>query len=432
MKKLLPLAVALLFVPQAHATNGYFSHGFGIKSQGMGGVGIALPQDALAAATNPAGMALIGDRADIGLSWFKPNRRASLSGTNHPLAGAGFSDGSFSGNGRDEFYIPEGGYNKMVTPDLALGVSLYGNGGMNATYDDGGIPLLNGGTGKTTGINYIQAFVAPTVAWKVTETQSLGASLIIGYQRFKARGIDGFTGISSDPGHVTGRGYDDAWGVGLHLGWIGQITDRLTLGATYQTKTRFQDFDRYKGLFAGHGEMDAPATYGVGLAFKARPDLTLAADVQRILYSDVHAIGNSIGKWNSQASNLPAPFNGTGNLGMSSGPGFGWKDVTVYKLGASYDVNPALTLRAGYSHTTEPIRRSQTLFNILAPGVVQDHVTLGGSYKFSNDTELSFSYMHAFRKTVHGPDAIPALFGGGNVDLKMHQDAFGIAYGWNL
>jgi long-chain fatty acid transport protein len=33
------------------ATNGYFSHGYGIKSKGMGGVGIALPQDAMAAAT---------------------------------------------------------------------------------------------------------------------------------------------------------------------------------------------------------------------------------------------------------------------------------------------------------------------------------------------------------------------------------------------
>jgi hypothetical protein len=44
----------------ANATNGYFSHGYGAKSQGMAGVGIALPQDALAAATNPAGTALVG------------------------------------------------------------------------------------------------------------------------------------------------------------------------------------------------------------------------------------------------------------------------------------------------------------------------------------------------------------------------------------
>jgi long-chain fatty acid transport protein len=68
--QLLPLA-ALLLSTQALATDGYFSHGYGVKSQGMGGVGIALPQDALAAATNPAGMGLIGDRIDFGVTWFR-------------------------------------------------------------------------------------------------------------------------------------------------------------------------------------------------------------------------------------------------------------------------------------------------------------------------------------------------------------------------
>ena len=53
-----PLLAALLLgsaaiSPLALATNGYFAHGYGIKSLGMAGVGFALPQDALAAASNP-------------------------------------------------------------------------------------------------------------------------------------------------------------------------------------------------------------------------------------------------------------------------------------------------------------------------------------------------------------------------------------------
>ena len=57
-KTLLAAAAAAAIAPlAAHATTGYFSHGYGIKAKAMGGVGIALPQDALAAATNPAGMA---------------------------------------------------------------------------------------------------------------------------------------------------------------------------------------------------------------------------------------------------------------------------------------------------------------------------------------------------------------------------------------
>ena len=45
----------------AHATNGYFSHGYGVKSQAIAGVGIALPQDGLTAATNPVRISAIVD-----------------------------------------------------------------------------------------------------------------------------------------------------------------------------------------------------------------------------------------------------------------------------------------------------------------------------------------------------------------------------------
>ncbi|MDH5276591.1 MAG: long-chain fatty acid transporter, partial [Gammaproteobacteria bacterium] len=56
----------------AHATNGYFAHGYGIKAQGMAGVGYALPLDGFAAAYNPAGIAFVDDRFDIGVTWFIP------------------------------------------------------------------------------------------------------------------------------------------------------------------------------------------------------------------------------------------------------------------------------------------------------------------------------------------------------------------------
>ena len=36
-------------------------------------------------------------------------------------------------------------------------------------------------------------------------------------------------------------------------------------------------------------------------------------------------------------------------------------------------------------------------FNIIAPGVVQDHYTLGFTYNLSKDSELTMAYMHAPR-----------------------------------
>jgi long-chain fatty acid transport protein len=349
-----------------------------------------------------------------GLTLFRPERQATITGT-----AGGFSDGEYSGNGRDIFLIPEAGYNKQITPEISLGVSIYGNGGMNTSY--GPIPLFNSSHPGSTGIDYIQLFVAPTLAWKVTPTQTVGVAVNLGYQRFSAKGLDNFKAYSLAPNDLTGNGHDDAFGIGLHFGWIGQINDQLSLGATYQTKTYFQTFDKYKGLFAGEGNMDTPAWYGVGASFKATADLTLATDIERIQFSDVHSIGNTL----SQLTN-------TSPIGASNGPRFGWKDSTVYKLGLSYHLNEQWTLRAGYNHVTQPIRNSEALFNILAPAVVEDHATLGGTYNIDEKSAVSFNYVHAFNHVVNGANAVPAGFGGGNVSLKMYQDSLGVAYAYKF
>ena len=412
--KLLPLFV-LLASTEASATDGYFTHGYGVKSQGMGGVGIALPQDALAAASNPAGMGLIGDRIDLGATWFRPIRESEISGNPGPGV-----NGTYDANESKNFIIPEFGYNRQINPDVTLGVSVYGNGGMNTDYKKA-VPLL----GSTpAGIDLIQLFVAPTVTWKLTPSNTIGVSLNLAYQRFAAKGLENFASpASTSSDNVTNKGHDNSYGAGLHIGWIGQLNDFVTLGATYQTKTYMSQFDKYKGLFAEGGDFDIPETYGVGIAVKATPQLTVAADVQRINYSDVASVGNS-------SSNQSL-------LGSSNGPGFGWRDVTAVKLGASYVWNEQLTLRAGYNHSTQPIRSGETLFNILAPGVVQDHLTLGTTWVLENKAELSLAYMHAFENSVNGsgsvpPGSPPAGFGGGEANLKMYQDSLGVAYGWKL
>ncbi len=411
--QLLPLA-ALLLSTQALATDGYFAHGYGVKSQGMGGVGIALPQGALAAATNPAGMGLIGDRIDFGVTWFRPIREAEIEGN------LGGMDGTYKANESKNFFIPEFGYNKVINDQLSLGVSVYGNGGMNTDYNRP-IPLF----GNTkAGIDMAQLFIAPTAAWKINETHTVGISVNLAYQRFEAKGLQNFnnSNYSSSVGNITNNGHDNSYGAGLHLGWIGKVNDAVSVGATYQTKTYMTKFDKYKGLFAEQGDFDVPEQYGLGIAIKTSPKLTIAADVQRINYGDVDSVGLSI--TNLTVRNQP--------LGDNNGAGFAWRDVTAYKLGASYAWDETLTLRAGYNHSSQPIRKSETMFNMLAPGVVQDHLTLGATWVLPNKSELSFAYMHAFEKKVQGSNSIPANFGGGDANLKMYEDSLGIAYGWNI
>ncbi|HZM36428.1 MAG TPA: outer membrane protein transport protein [Burkholderiales bacterium] len=408
---LLVAAIAAAIAPlAAHATTGYFQHGYGIKAKSMGGVAIALPQDALAAATNPAGMAWVGNRVDLGVDWFAPDRGAEIVGNGFGL------NGSYDGSGTKSFLIPEFGYNHVLSPSLSLGVSVFANGGMNTTYDQS--PFAAFGGSSPAGVDLMQLFVAPTVAWK-TGNHAFGASLNLAYQRFEARGLQPFAGFSSDPANFTDKGHDESTGLGVRVGWTGQISSTVTLGATYQTKTRMSNFDDYRGLFANAGEFDVPENYGIGIAVKATPKLTIAADIQRINYGDIPAVGNPI----------DCLFTGC-QLGGPDGAGFGWQNTTVYKIGLAYEVNSTLTLRGGFVTLKQPIPQSQTLINILAPGVVEDHLTLGATWRLSEASELSVAYMHAFEKTVNGSGSIPPAFGGGEANLRMDQDALGIAYGW--
>jgi long-chain fatty acid transport protein len=403
-----------LVTPVAHATNGYFSHGYGIKAKGMAGAGIALPQDALAAATNPAGMVALGERLDVGVDWFKPSRGSEIAGN---YCGPGCSlDGTYGGNGTSDFFIPEFGYNKAMNPDMSLGISVYGNGGMNTDYTSSPFAIF-GGT-SPAGVNLEQLFIAPTWAMKLNPNNSVGVSLNLVYQSFEAKGLQPFMQMTSDPSKLTDNGKDSSTGYGLRLGWNGQVAPNVTLGATYQSKTKMGKFSKYSGLFAEQGGFDIPSNYGVGIAVQAAPETTVAFDIQSIQYGEVKSIANS----NTAG----------GPLGADNGAGFGWQNMTVYKLGVSHAYTPTFTVRAGISTNNQPIPSSQTLFNILAPGVVQDHLTLGATWTLENKGELTLGYMHAFKKTVNGAGSIPPSMGGGEANLKMHEDSLGIAYGWKM
>jgi len=51
----------------------------------------------------------------------------------------------------------------------------------------------------------------------------------------------------------------------------------------------------------------------------------------------------------------------------------------VVKAGLQWQAGPQWTLRAGYSSGNDPIPSSQVLFNILAPGVIRQHVAVGAT-----------------------------------------------------
>jgi long-chain fatty acid transport protein len=423
--RLMAMTAALTaFFPGAHATNGYFSHGYGMKAKGMGGASIAMTDQAFAGANNPAVAAWAGTRMEVGLDVFMPRRGMARTGSPGALD-ANIESGSKS------FLVPEFAYNAALSDRLGIGIAVYGNGGMNTDYAGGQVNCGGGAANVLCGagglgVDLMQLIVAPTVAYKVTDRHSLGVTPLLVYQQFEANGLQafdnapGFPPFTGAPGFVTGNGYDRSTGLGVRIGYLGKPNDRLTVGATYSPRTKMGRFNKYAGLFAGAGSFDIPENYGVGASFRATPDLTVALDYQRINYGGVPSIGNP-------SNPAAAP------LGAANGPGFGWSNVNVWKLGVQWQATSRLALRAGFNKGDNPIQARDVTFNIIAPGVTTTHYTLGGTYAVSPATELTLAYMHAPRQSVSGPSLFNGMMGSNATEtIRMHQNSIGVQMGWKF
>ena len=429
IRKIAILAI-FLFPASALATNGYFSHGWGTRSKAMAGVAAALPQDTLVSATNPAGMGFVGTSYDLGVAFFSPSDRGYTANDDFARAPNGMPAGPFVTPGKytsnlDWFFVPSFGYNRVLNDKMTIGLSVVGNGGMNTKYTDrpvwenfafppnttvdmNGNPIGNDPTGSApnnanpngvytattpTGVNLEQLFIELPYTYKVNERNALGIAPVFAVQSFEAKGLEPFMQMSVNPDGVSNNGKDWSFGGGLHLGWVGEVSDRFTLGASYRTKMWMSKFDDYDGLFAEGGDFDIPPMLVLGVSYKATPGLVLAFDFQRIFYGDIDALSNSN---NTDISGCFGPGPKSDScLGGDDGLGFGWDSMNVYKLGLLWDYNPKWSFRGGVSYADEFAPGGEGLFNVLAPATIKWHFTLGASYRFSPSSEfnLSFAYM---------------------------------------
>lgn len=429
------LVAACMAAFPAYATNGYFLPGFGIRSQGMGGVGIAYGRDSLSTAANPANAVNSGMRGDMGFAVFNPERHATVS---DPGNAAGFGFYGDTESDAKYFLMPEMGFSMPLNDKLHVALAVVGNGGMNTTYPDNffsfgdAVPARD----QKLGVDLMQLLVPISLAYKVNDDHALGASLVLAETRFRAYGLEafqlfdqgGFT-ITSDPDHLTGQGFDYSYGAGLKLGWQGEfMDDKITLGLTYASKTYMSKFDKYRGLFAEQGDFDIPENYGIGIAVKPLKNLVIAADVLRINYSGVASVGNPGMSTPLGTNGVPSVTDATKELGNDDGMGFSWQDQTVYKFGVQYGVNNRLQVRAGYNYGASPIPDDMLTFNLLAPGTVERHYSLGFTYKPNDNLEVTGAYMYAASnsQSACGQNIVNCP------SFNMHQNMFGMTLGWVL
>ena len=462
--KLVAISVATtcMLIPQVStATNGAWLIGFGAKSRSMGGTGVADNRGAMAAAFNPASMIDSGNRFDLGADLFMPPRAIK-----HESTRLGFTDEQST---TDIFLIPSMGATYEWNEKITVGFAFIG-AGLQTEYDqssdNSSCNRVNAGTvpgylpgdcpptifnvlgtvaGPEAGVELIQMQMLPSIAYKINEQHSVGATLAIAASYFRAEGLEdfgeiGFTGDtgSSDPSFgLSGGHWDQSFGAGIRLGWLGKFQgDKLKVGVNYSSRVFMSEFGDYQFLFAEQGDFDIPESYQAGIAYDVTPAITVAFDIQRINWSDVKSIGNPGPSAADPDNLLPLCPQGSDQapclLGGDKGLGFGWKDQTVLKLGVDWQIDEKWNARAGWNYAKSPIRPDQVLFNMLAPATPEHHITFGVGYELSETYVLDGSLVYAFSNPINGPTAFGkggAIVTGSNATIDMKQLSIGGALG---
>ncbi len=445
------LILAAFISQEALATNGYYTHGLGVKNKAMAGAGTASPGDAIAIANNPAAAVLLGNRIEAGASLFTPRREYETSGSLANGQGGAFTVGpNHIESSREYFVIPHIASTWQLNENSAMGAAFYGRGGMNTDYSGGTASFDPDGPGPapvmtlqgtfgagTTGVDFSQAFLDIVYAKKLNSI-SIGIDAVLAIQSLEVTGIETFAPFTKSfaasggavmPKNLSNNGHDLSYGIGIKAGIIWQANEAVNLAFAYQPKIHMSDFDDYSDLFAEHGSFDIPSSLRAGISWRTNKSTMVHFDIEHIWFSEVHSVGNAM-------KNLFAcPTAGTGGtdiescLGGSRGAGFGWNEMTVFKLGTEWNLrsSPEWTLRAGYSIGDQPVGKQAVLFNIVSLGVIEQHFTFGFSRRLQADREFNAAFMYAPENHLKGTNPFDPTQ---SVRLQMRQFEIEFGYSW--
>ena len=273
-----------------------------------------------------------------------------------------------------------------------------------------------------------QLFVSTTYAAKISEASSWGVSAIVVYQRFEGKGLGNFAAFSTDPDNLSNNDHDTSTGLGLRFGFQSEVTPGIRIGAAYQPEIDMSEFDDYSGLFAEDGDFDVPSNFTVGLAVDVGKSGIFVLDIQQINYEDVAAVSNPIAPLtNGSCAPGTGPGGsgtGAGCLGGSNGAGFGWEDMQILKLGYQWQ-DGKMTWRVGYSTTDQPIPDEEVVFNIIAPGVVEEHFTFGFTRDLDSKSSINFAAMYAPSNSVKGKNTFDP---SQDIEIEMDQYELALSY----
>jgi len=402
MPSRLLLTTTLLATLATSATaTGLFRNGAGGRATALGGSGVAGVSTPLAAMqTNPALLAA-GNHVALELGYFGAhadadftnavNRRVGLSTRNGHGAELALAHPFAEGRGSLALsLIPEttvvGDWHYLDTPGGLDGSVSYGFQRHRSRF-----VAVRGAVGG---------------AWRLDDDLALGASLGVVHHEVDLQvpyifqttpGLAGFKTLLDL--ETSGQ----SWNGELGLHW--RLDERLSLGLRYRSPTSLAGEGRALGdastqlaalgpapadasfRFDSKIDLSLPDIFSAGLAWRARPDTTVFAQLDWI-------------PWSRHFDNLRVQLAGPApNLGLDAAVDsvpLRWKDRFNYRLGVEHRLDPCWTLRAGYVFAPSPI---PTRFVTPLNGAIAEHTLAAGLGYRRGPWTLDLGYQLDLRRT---------------------------------
>ena len=337
--------------PGPAMAGGVISYEIGSADTGLASAGYnARAQDASTVFTNPAGMTRLDGNQFLGggqLLW--GNTKFSIGSGTSP--GLGSDNGGYA-VGHDGWFAGGGAFaSYTVSPDVKAGFAFGGNFGGVLNYHNDWVGRYYVQQTWLIGLSLL-----PSVAWKVNDKLSLGASLNAMYGIYKNN-----VAINNiDPLYGDGRMKlkDEKWGWGANLGLLYELTPDTRIGLTWDSQINLN--------------FNSPAEFA-GLA----PGVSAALDKAGLLHSSI-AVGIKVPQqaMASLFTQVDERWALLGSVGWQQ-----WSKFGQLQLGINDSTNPtSLTTNIPFKNTW--------------------HVAAGAQYRLSEPWLLNFgiAYDSAFQQ----------------------------------
>ena len=278
-------------------------------------------------------------------------------------------------------------YSYKLSDRLTLGMSMNSGFGLSTKPRD--LNYLGAELGRTTKLFTLNA--APTMAYKIAPGITVGAGVQMQYAKGKLQVATG------GPPGPTSQYKGDDFAFGFTAGILIEPTSTTSIGLGYRSQLSHELEGRFRTAAAG---TSIEAEAGIDL-----PDI-VTLSIRQSLAPNMRLLGSI--EWSnwSRFEDLTLTSTAAGSVvgvgGLPSGVSFAsipanWSDGWFFALGGEYDLNPAMTLRAGVAYELSPVDSAEKRI-VTIPDNDRVWLSAGASIKLTETMSADFAYTHVFIK----------------------------------